>query len=144
MTIEPPQGSNTKNPICAGEDASGPCIPWLYGDHIKPLGSYCKICWNTFKFGGFVDEFGTLTKFRKEIKLKPILLDEFRAARGVYLKLLNTNQIKMRVRGSSADSLSNELQDCQPLPLPPQIRLRSCRSVAIIIAGFITISRFAN
>lgn len=97
--------------MTVGDDSAGPCLPWLYGDHIKPIGSYCKVCWNSFKFGGFLDEHQTLTKFRKEIKAKPILLDEFRAARGVYLKLLNCGQLKMRVRGAAADALSTEIQD---------------------------------
>ena len=48
-----PSGSNTVNPITAGVDAASITLPWLYGDAVVPVGDYCKVCWNVFKFAGF-------------------------------------------------------------------------------------------
>jgi len=93
------------NPITDGPDAVQPCIVWLYGDMASPEGDYCKICWKVFKFGGFAAMYTTLTTYFKAAPDDASILDEFLAARDVYVQQVNSGVLKMRVRGGAKSSL---------------------------------------
>eukprot|EP00969_Alexandrium_andersonii_P037956 1664271-Alexandrium_andersonii.AAC.1 len=43
-------------------------IPWLYGNASNPEGDYCKICYNSFRLGGFLEEHGSISKFIAKTK----------------------------------------------------------------------------
>lgn len=110
-------GSNTKNPILLGDDASLPALPWLYGDNVAPEGDYDKICWNTFRHGGFSDEYSTLSKFREALKLKQSLVSEFMAARAKYILEVNSGRLKLRIRGQAAKDLQSTMQEARSTAL---------------------------
>ena len=77
------RGSNTQNPIHIGKFKESLVVPWLYGTDTDPEGEFCKICWNTFNFGGYVAEYKSISKFLVVTKTNNNLVEEFLGARGI-------------------------------------------------------------
>jgi hypothetical protein len=68
--------------LIEGPDCELRCLPWLYGDHTNPSGDYCKLCWNNFKYSGFKDEYGNISKFFHAAKADATLTEQFGESRG--------------------------------------------------------------
>ena len=134
-------GSNTVNPITVGEDAASSALPWLYGDSIAPSGEYDKICYNTFKFGGFAAKFGQMSAFRKACKTDSSLQDEFLAARTLYLELVNSGKTSMRLRGAKKADVLARLTEARATV----VRLyKSQKSQAKVPYTIMTLQRYSD
>ena len=74
-------------------------MPWLYGEASHPQRYFCKICYHTFRHGGFGDQHGTFKAFIEQSKTESNLITEFLDARKLLIQLITDGTIKLRLRG---------------------------------------------
>jgi hypothetical protein len=56
-------------------------VPWLYGTQSAPEGNFDKICFTTFKLGGFKETYKTVRVLLDEMAKNVCLMGEFQACR---------------------------------------------------------------
>ena len=88
-----------------------PCWPWLYGDHITPVGKTCKICWYTFRIGGFSKQHDTLEDLRVAMSSNEQLACEWTECTKEMIKQLNNGTITQKLRGKKKGIITAHFVD---------------------------------
>eukprot|EP00972_Heterocapsa_arctica_P088640 13070618-Heterocapsa_arctica.AAC.1 len=78
--------STDPNPVTCNADAASTSLVWLYGDALAPEGDYCKLCWNTWRWGGFKETHSSLRIYQTKAAENNMLSKELCAARKVLLE----------------------------------------------------------
>jgi hypothetical protein len=104
------------NPIKGAPSAGGEqdTLPWLYGTENAPEGNFDKLCFNTFAFGGFQEEYKTMGKMLEAMKdptTGHCLVGEFGASRVRIVELCMDGTITLKLRASKKDKVKSILKN---------------------------------